>query len=65
MSFEKILSEKIHVRNKYGFRPPSTGRKTDVEGDPEVRSHPQPCDNISPLTLTQHEWFDDARLPPS
>ena len=36
LSFEKILNEKMSVRHKRGFQPPNTGRKSDVEGDPEV-----------------------------
>lgn len=45
MAFDDILQKKYKLRNKYGFRPPSTGRKTDVEGDEEVGMHKQtqPC----------------------
>jgi hypothetical protein len=39
LAFDDILQEKMKVRNKFGFKPPRTGRKTDVEGEPEVRSY--------------------------
>jgi len=35
MSFEKILALKMADRHKHGFRPPSTGRKSDVQGEAE------------------------------
>lgn len=33
MAFDSLLKEKMRRRKKYGFRPPKTGRKTDL--DPE------------------------------
>ena len=36
MAFDTILQEKMKVRHKQGFKPPKRGRKTDLEGDPEV-----------------------------
>lgn len=34
-AFDSVLNDKMKSRQKYGFRPPKTGRKTDVEGDPK------------------------------
>lgn len=39
LAFDAILQKKYKLRNKYGFRPPSTGRKTDIAGDEEVFTH--------------------------
>ena len=36
MAFDEILKQKMKVRHKYGFRPPKTGRRTDMEGEPTV-----------------------------
>lgn len=36
MAFDTILQKKYKLRHKYGFRPPVTGRKTDLAGDEEV-----------------------------
>lgn len=36
MAFDEILKQKMKVRHKYGFKPPKTGRRTDVEGEPTV-----------------------------
>jgi hypothetical protein len=35
LAFDSILQSSIKFRNKYGFRPPKTGRRSDVSGDPE------------------------------
>ena len=40
MAFDAILKQKMKVRHKYGFKPPKSGRRTDVEGDVTVRSCP-------------------------
>ena len=37
MAFDEILKQKMKVRHKYGFKPPKSGKRTDVEGDPTVR----------------------------
>ena len=34
LAFDAILQQKMKTRHKYGFRPPRSGRKTDVAGDP-------------------------------
>ncbi|KAL0041566.1 hypothetical protein WJX79_007563 [Trebouxia sp. C0005] len=34
MAFDAILKQKMKVRHKYGFKPPKSGRRSDVEGDP-------------------------------
>lgn len=36
MALDEILKQKMKIRHKYGFRPPKSGRRTDVEGDPTV-----------------------------
>jgi hypothetical protein len=36
LAFDSILQKKYKLRHKYGFRPPATGRKTDLAGDEEV-----------------------------
>lgn len=33
MAFDTLLQEKMRSRQKYGFKPPRTGRKTDLEED--------------------------------
>lgn len=38
LAFDAILQKKYKLRHKYGFRPPVTGRKTDLAGDEEVCS---------------------------
>ena len=35
-AFDTILQKKYKLRHKYGFRPPVTGRKSDLAGDEEV-----------------------------
>lgn len=35
MAFDAVLNHKMKSRQKYGFRPPKTGRKTDVDGEPK------------------------------
>lgn len=35
LAFDSILQSSIKFRNKYGFRPPKTGRRSDISGDPE------------------------------
>ena len=35
LAFDSILQSSIKFRNKYGFKPPKTGRRSDVSGDPE------------------------------
>lgn len=35
LAYDTLLQEHFKRRNKYGFRPPKTGRRSDVEGDPE------------------------------
>ena len=37
LAYDRILQEKMNVRHKHGFKPVRTGRKTDVQGDAEVR----------------------------
>lgn len=37
LAYDSILQEKMNVRNKFGFKPRRTGRKTDLEAEPEVR----------------------------
>ncbi len=39
MAFDAILKQKMKVRHKYGFKPPKSGRRSDVEGDPTVSLH--------------------------
>lgn len=34
MALDEILKQKMKIRHKYGFKPPKSGRRTDVEGDP-------------------------------
>ena len=36
MALDEILKQKMKIRHKYGFKPPKSGRRTDVEGDPTV-----------------------------
>lgn len=36
MAFDDILKQKMKVRHKYGFKPPKTGRRSDVEGEATV-----------------------------
>jgi hypothetical protein len=36
LAFDAILQKKYKLRHKYGFRPPVTGRKTDLAADEEV-----------------------------
>ena len=36
MALDDILKQKMKIRHKYGFKPPKSGRRTDVEGDPTV-----------------------------
>ncbi len=36
LAFDSILQKKYKLRHKYGFRPPATGRKTDLAADEEV-----------------------------
>ena len=36
MAFDAILKQKMKVRHKYGFKPPKTGRRSDVEGEATV-----------------------------
>ena len=36
MAFDEILKQKMKVRHKYGFKPPRTGRRSDVEGEATV-----------------------------
>lgn len=33
LAFDAILQQKMKTRHKYGFRPPRSGRKTDVAGN--------------------------------
>lgn len=42
MALDEILKQKMKIRHKYGFKPPKSGRRTDVEGDPTVS---QPLEN--------------------
>ena len=37
MALDEILKQKMKIRHKYGFKPPKSGRRSDVEGDPTVR----------------------------
>lgn len=37
LAYDAVLQEAYKRRNKFGFRPPKTGRRTDAQGDPEVR----------------------------
>ncbi len=37
LAYDRILQEKMNVRHKHGFKPVRTGRKTDVQGDADVR----------------------------
>ena len=43
LAFDSILQQKFKLRNKYGFRPPSLGRKTDLEADEEVGTNRLVC----------------------
>ncbi len=36
LAYEAILGQDMKARQKYGFRPPSTGRKTDLQGDEQA-----------------------------
>lgn len=36
MALDEILKQKMKIRHKYGFKPPKSGRRTDVAGDPTV-----------------------------
>ena len=36
MALDEILKQKMKIRHKYGFKPPKSGRRTDVQGDPTV-----------------------------
>ena len=55
MALDEILKQKMKIRHKYGFKPPKSGRRTDVEGDPTVSKHLesalflclQPCHQLS------------------
>lgn len=38
MAFDAILKQKMKVRHKYGFKPPKSGRRSDVEGDPTKKN---------------------------
>ena len=55
MALDEILKQKMKIRHKYGFKPPKSGRRTDVEGDPTVSQAPEACSfcvlAISPLAL--------------
>jgi hypothetical protein len=33
LAYEAILQQNMHARHKYGFKPPRTGRKTDMAAD--------------------------------
>ena len=37
MAYESILTKDMKRRQKYGFKPPRLGRKTDLEAEPDVR----------------------------
>lgn len=43
MALDEILKQKMKIRHKYGFKPPKSGRRTDVEGDPTVSCQPCLC----------------------
>ena len=55
MALDEILKQKMKIRHKYGFKPPKSGRRTDVEGDPTVSQVSEACSfcvlAISPLAL--------------
>ena len=36
MAFDEVLKQKMKSRHRYGFQPPKSGRRTDVQGDPVV-----------------------------
>ena len=36
LAYDSILQQKMKVRHKYGFKPPKTGRKGDLDGDRSV-----------------------------
>lgn len=43
MALDEILKQKMKIRHKYGFKPPKSGRRTDVEGDPTVSQPFEDC----------------------
>lgn len=47
MAYESILNQDMKKRQKYGFKPPKLGRKTDAQAGPEACSH-----TLSPCTKT-------------
>ena len=46
MAYESILAQDMKKRQKYGFKPPKMGRRTDAQADAEVRArlYPVPYD---------------------
>ena len=48
LAYEAILGQDMKARQKYGFRPPTTGRKTDLAGD-ELVGLPAPCPGPVPV----------------
>lgn len=43
MALDEILKQKMKIRHKYGFKPPKSGRRTDVEGDLTVSEPLEAC----------------------
>ena len=40
LAYEAILSQDMKKRQKYGFKPPKLGRRTDADAEPEARPEP-------------------------
>ncbi len=56
LAYEAILGQDMKARQKYGFRPPTTGRKSDLAGDELVgpsASRPAPL-SITCAPMTPH-----------
>lgn len=56
LAFDTVLQAKMKMRHKYGFKPPKTGRRTDISGDEDKVSLIQRIKdafepNVSSVTL--------------
>lgn len=59
LAFDDIIQEKLRSRHKHGFRPPKTGRKTDMRADTRV-SLAQRVSGLFDPTVTTRTIVNEA-----
>ncbi|KAF5832701.1 hypothetical protein DUNSADRAFT_11345 [Dunaliella salina] len=62
LAFEAILKETYKARRRFGFRPPRTGRREDIIGDPDVVPLSKKIRNMFDPTVTARTLVNEGAV---